>query len=329
MSSSNNIKGWVVSLALHGLLAGALVLLSGMRTNEPPPAKKDTVLVLNLNGDGSPAPGSGGGEALLPKGTPDGDPKRPAKPEDDLLADIFKKLEQPPPPAPEPPAVAEEKRPPPPPVKPPPVTPPPLPKEIPKPKIEPKKKIVKPKPPAPAEKQMTLAEWQKEQERLAKDAAKKNAKNRNAKNSAKTGAKNSGASKTSTPKRAGLDLSKYKPGAGGSSLGVAAGTGTGGSANGGGKVIAAYEDRLKLLIQENFQALVNERGNALAGIRGVFKLRISANGNLTFDGWTQNPNSALFEQLVRLAIQRVGRDAGPRPAGYLALQIFPIEATPQ
>jgi hypothetical protein len=241
------------------------------------------VLVINLDGDGTPAPGAGGGEALVAKGRLDGDPKPPPASSSDAAK----------PPPPKPPKSI---------VKPPKPTPP-------KPVVTPPKPA-QTTPPTSPPKQISYADFQKDRDKNTKPT--KSIPPTKPTTGAKRGAR-------------ALDISRYGRGA---SLGVEQGTGLGGSPKGGGATLAAYEDRLKLLIQQQFQALVNEQGGSLAGLSGEFQLRVSNNGNLSFSGWTQDPKNALFERLLRQAIDRV-RNIGPRPAGSLTLQIFKIEATPQ
>ena len=66
-----NSKGWVGSLLVHGLLAGALIAFSGLSAHHTPEEKPPGSLILVLNGDGSPAPGAGGGKSEVPEGRPD------------------------------------------------------------------------------------------------------------------------------------------------------------------------------------------------------------------------------------------------------------------
>ncbi|MDR3229104.1 MAG: hypothetical protein LBT53_06810 [Puniceicoccales bacterium] len=301
-------KGWFASLTLHGLLAGGLFIFSGVAAApDEPDALKDTVLVININGDGTPAPGTGG-EAIANKGKPDA-PTRPAPPAPTDDSPLVHELPDAPA-TPEPPT---------------PVEPEPEPVPVPVPP-KPATEVVKPpKPPKPTTKpetakpeQMTLDDFLKE-----KNANKKPDK------SVRTSAV-----KKPVIGRDGLgNLKDYRAGA---SAGIDSDTNDNGrgTLNGGGAQLGAYEDRLKLLIQERWQKLVDERGGSLAGLSGEFRLRISNNGNLSFDGWTLKPqtsnsaDAALFERLLRNAIDSVRR-IGPRPAGVLSLQLFQIKADPR
>ncbi|MDR2430575.1 MAG: hypothetical protein LBD14_06810 [Puniceicoccales bacterium] len=100
-----------------------------------------------------------------------------------------------------------------------------------------------------------------------------------------------------------------------------------GNPNGGGPVVVTqYKDRLRLLLQEQWRELVSREGSQLErSTQGEFRLNISNNGNISFGGWTRNPNNALFERLLRRAIDKVG-NAGARPPGMATSFIFAISA---
>ncbi|MDR2845368.1 MAG: hypothetical protein LBV28_04655, partial [Puniceicoccales bacterium] len=75
--TNERTKGWIGTLAIHGLFVGALVLFSGLHS---PDIEAPSVgsLVLNLTGDGSPL-GVGGGNSPVPQGNPDASPAAPAE----------------------------------------------------------------------------------------------------------------------------------------------------------------------------------------------------------------------------------------------------------
>jgi outer membrane biosynthesis protein TonB len=299
-------KGWIGTLAIHGALAAVLVMFSGLRGQSEPEIKPMGSLVINLDGDGSPAPGAGGGSALIPKGVENGNPDSDAARK--ALEEEIKKQN-------EADAREEERR-----RKEEAKPKPPVP--VPDPKPDPKLPPVK-KPPVPAKDSG-------KPELVSLDAiiAQRNAAAKNAKKSTNSKTATTTAKNTNGSGKTGVDVSRIIGIGGTGPLGVAYGSGPGGNPNGGGAALANYEDRLKLLIQAQWQQLIDREGNGRipSGMSGEFKLTISRNGSLSFGGWVRSPGNALFESLLRRAIDAVGRNGGSPPPGVSSLLIFEIIA---
>jgi hypothetical protein len=274
-------------------------------------------LVINLDGDGSPAPGAGGGNALIPKGVEGGNPDpasalaelereikrqkndaaRQRREEERRLAEEAKKK----PPAPEPP----------------------------KPDTKPEAKPTPPKPDSTAKPDPSAKPPAKPQmvslDSILKDRARA-AQN----NTGNTRPKpdNTGSRPNRTGKAVGVDVGQIigSVGGGAGPLGVSSGTGLGGSPRGGGKVLADYESRMKMLVQDQWQQLLDKEGKSILEMEGEFRLNISRNGSLSFGGWVNSPGNALFESLLRRAIDAVGRSAGTPPPGTPAMLVLGIRA---
>jgi outer membrane biosynthesis protein TonB len=319
-------KGWLASLAIHGGLACALLMFSGIRAPEEEPPTPTASLVLNLDGDGSPAPGSGG-DAAIPKGREDANPEDALTELDNEIRrqqDALKRLEEQNRLDEEQRRAEEEKRkrdaqkpevtpPKPVPEKP---VPEPKPDKPDKPKPD-KAKPDKPTPPASPEKPEVvslrdiLAKKRAEQARLAGQVPH-----------AKPAKDN--APKRGPGKKPGVDVGRIISSTG--PLGVAGGTGPGGNPNGGGPVVADYIGRLKMFIQAQWQLQLDTRGNGRlpAGMTGKFRLKISLHGTISFGGWESNPRNPLFESLLVNALSAVGRSAGKPPPGTPTEHIFEI-----
>ncbi|MDR1497540.1 MAG: procyclic acidic repetitive family protein [Puniceicoccales bacterium] len=295
--ANERLKSWTASILIHGLSAAALVFFAGHTPTPTPDKEPIGSLVINFDGDGSPAPGNGPGTSTIPKGEPDAKPEPNVKPEpepeDPLLEQIKQIREQ---------QKREREAAQTPPTPTPTPTPPPP-----------------PTPPQPSPQPTTLTTleaFQKEHPRKQTPPTKPD--KRSTQRTPRT---------QRTPaniKSTGIDVTKI---IGKTPLGVQGGVGSGGNPNGGGPIAANYENRLKLLIQAQWQLLLDAEGRTLQpGISGEFRLNISNNGNISFGGWTRQPHNPLFESLLRRAIDAVGNKAGPRPAGTLPSIIFAIDA---
>ncbi|MDR2513171.1 MAG: TonB C-terminal domain-containing protein [Puniceicoccales bacterium] len=261
-----NSKGWVGSLLLHGLLAGALVAFSGLGARQMAEKKDPGSLVLVLNGDGSLAPGAGDGKSEIPEGRPDAAPPR-----DDLteaLKEIAKQVENlPPPTEPEPPPASP-----------------------PKPDTKP---ITPPKDPKPREpEQMTLEQFKAKHPGNIRPKPPKPKGNN----------KSTGANKSAIVSQ-GLNISNIITGPlgvqGGAGLG---GTPNGG----GPIVAQYTQRLAMLIRAQWQHLLDLEGRSIPPGTSGKFLLSISNNGSISFAGWERSPGNAHFESLLRRAIDAVG-----------------------
>ena len=289
MNRTHNIKGWLGSIALHGTLLGALIFLTGPRSTPPPEEKPQAgSLVLNLTGDGSPSMGTASN--ATPPPVPASEPKQPLFDVEKINQTIERQREE----ARKRAEEAAKANPPPPPPVPPEKNLPPPPRE------EPAKE--------PTPQQTTLKEFQ------SKHPTPRNAKPDS--NTRPLNKPNNNGTKTRSP-APGININNIigpdNPGAG--------------TPNGGGPIVVTqYKDRLRLLLQEQWRELVSREGAQLErSTQGEFRLNISNNGNISFGGWIRNPNNALFERLLRRAIDNVG-NAGSRPPGMAPSLIFPISA---
>ncbi|MDR2863468.1 MAG: hypothetical protein LBV54_06315 [Puniceicoccales bacterium] len=294
--STERSKGWVGSLVVHGLLLSAVIFGSGLGVRAPEEKLQTSgSLVLNFNGNGSPAPGSGKGRSIVPKGKPDAKPKQDTSPFFDakkVNAEI-KRLR-----AEEDRRAAEADR--------------LLQKQRAQERlVAQKENSAKPTQDPKKTDVTTLEQWLKDHPGKSKPPPATQP------------------TKPGKPARNGPPITSDSINVKnilGNGPGLPSGIGEGGDPNGGGPIRATYVQELKLRIQAHWLVLIEEEGASLdSTTRGVFRLNISNNGNLSFDGWNTDPRNQLFERLLRRAIDNV-RNIGPRPAGMPSVLSLSIDA---
>jgi len=306
-----NTKGFAVSVAAHAVLVGGVFLYTAFRPT-PPVEKPPGAIVVRLDGNGEPF-GDGGGNSPAPAGREDGDgrprsPDTPPATQDDAVQRALdaqnRALER---------ALREQQR-------------------------------------RQSEEARRAAEEERRRQAAARAAAEaaearrrqpqrtqpmtldefrqRNGTDSNQSRPAPSRPAAGGAN--TTPARihtTGIDVGQVLAGGGRGGRGTLSGAGAGGSAQGGGPVAMAYEEKVKMLIQARWQALLDAEGRSLGGLSGEFLLNIGNNGALRFGGWTRPPGNALFERLLRRAIEEVG-NIGSRPPAMRATIALNVVATP-
>ncbi len=136
--------------------------------------------------------------------------------------------------------------------------------------------------------------------------------NSSAKGGQKSGSKNppGGSKSGKTGKSPGITGSTIDVGG----YGIKGGSGENGGEGGGKITPEMYRDNISDRIRDELSALIEEEGAGLdPSLSGRCRINVSNRGNISFGGWTNDPESALFESLLRRAIDRVGNCGIPPP----------------